>query len=34
LVVQGHGVGTRGLDGCAHLLADGIEIDERTVRRA
>ncbi len=33
VVVQGHGVRARGFDGCAHFLADGIEVDERTVRR-
>ena len=33
-IVQGNGMGARGLDGRTHLLADGIEIDERTVRRA
>ena len=34
LVMQGHGMGTRRLDGRAHFLAHGIEIDERTIRRA
>ena len=33
-VMQRHGMGARGLDGCAHLLTDGIEIDERIVCRA
>jgi len=34
LVVQRHGVNPRGFHRRAHLLADGIEIDERTVGRA
>jgi hypothetical protein len=34
LVMQRHGVSARRLDGRAHVLADGIEIDERTFCRA
>ena len=34
LIVQRNGVGAGGLDGRTNLLANGIEIDERTVRRA
>jgi hypothetical protein len=33
-IVQRNGMGASGLEGCANLLANGIEIDERTVRRA
>jgi hypothetical protein len=33
-VVQGHGMRARWLDRCAHLLANGIEIDERIICRA
>ena len=34
LIVQGNGMRARRLDGRAHFLADGIEIDERTFRCA